>query len=338
MPRIFSKVVFSTVLPCLLLIGCNTDKKTSDSKASTDQKPPEIAVPKFDRDSAFTYVAQQVAFGPRVPNTAAHEACKNWLVSKLKSYGVEVIEQNFKARAYTGTMLDGTNIIAQYKPENPRRIVLASHWDSRHITDSPLTKGKKDQPVMGADDGASGVGILLEIARTLQANPVDFGVDLVFFDSEDHGDGGPNAAPDTWCLGSQYWARNSTYKNGIKPEYGILLDMVGASAPRFGHEEYSEYYAKDVVDKVWDLAFSMGYSNIFVDSQVGGITDDHVYVNQLARIPMVDIINRPEETQTGFVAHWHTPEDTLDKIDRITLKSVGQLLLAVIYREYAGTL
>jgi Zn-dependent M28 family amino/carboxypeptidase len=334
--KIYS-VFFSLVMPFFLVVGCNGNKTATSSTTAENSEKPKVSVPKFDRDSAFIFVAQQLAFGPRVPNTAAHNACKTWLVNKLKGFGAEVIEQNFQARAYTGTMLDGTNVIAQYKPENTRRIVLSTHWDSRHITDSPLAKGAK-QAVMGADDGASGVGILLEIAQVLQATPVDIGVDLVFFDAEDYGDGGPNGKSESWCLGSQYWARNLHYKGGIKPEYGILLDMVGASAPRFGIEEYSNYYAKDVVDKVWDLAFSMGYSNIFVEERVGGITDDHVFVNQLARIPMVDIINRPADTQTGFVAHWHTPEDTLDKIDRITLKSVGQLLLAVVYREYAGTL
>lgn len=316
---------------------CKREPKSPDTTPENIE-PPTVAVPKFERDSAYAYVAKQVSFGPRVPNTPAHQACRAWLVEKLNSFGVTVQVQEFQARAYTGTLLKGANIIAQYKPELPRRILLAAHWDSRHQTDSPAHAGPKDQPVMGADDGASGVGILLEVARVLQANPVDLGVDLILFDLEDYGDNSSTAQPDTWCLGSQHWSRNLHYTNGIRPTYGILLDMVGAPAPRFGQEEFSVYYAKDVVDKVWNLAYSMGYNNLFVDEPVGGITDDHVYVNQLARIPMIDIINRPIDSPTGFVAHWHTPDDTLDKIDRSTLKSVGQLMLAVIYREYAGTL
>jgi len=309
----------------------------SDAKNKVEEKEITIKVPRFERDSAFKYVSQQLAFGPRIPNSEAHLACQSYLASSLKKFGAEVTEQKFISKSFDGKSLNGNNIIGRFNTSAQRRILLGAHWDSRPFTDSPLTVGDKNQPVPGADDGASGVGVLLEIARQLQLNPVDFGVDIVFFDLEDYGDSNGGAS-ETWCLGSQYFSKNLIYQANEKPEYGILLDMVGASGARFAKEEISVQYAGNVVDKVWNLAQAMGYGNYFVNDRVGAITDDHYFVNSIAQIPMIDIINRPVDTQTGFVAHWHTPEDTLDKIDRNTLRAVGQLILAIIYREYGGTL
>lgn len=314
------------------LPGCQ-----SDAKNKVEEKEIAIKVPRFERDSSFKFVSQQIAFGPRIPNSEAHLSCQNYLASSLKKFGAEVTEQKFIAKSFDGKSLNGNNIIGRFNPSAQRRILLSAHWDSRPFTDSPITVGDKKQPVLGADDGASGVGVLLEIARQLQLNPVDFGVDIVFFDLEDYGDSNGGAS-ETWCLGSQYFSKNLIYQSNNKPEYGILLDMVGASGARFAKEEISVQYAGNVVDKVWNLAQAMGYGNYFVNDRVGAITDDHYFVNSIAQIPMIDIINRPNDTQTGFVAHWHTPDDTLDKIDRNTLRAVGQLLLAVIYREHSGTL
>lgn len=318
----------------LFFYACKNDKP----QASNLQQPVS-SVPSFNRDSAYNFVAQQVAFGPRVPVTPAHEACKNWLVSKFKSYGATVIEQDFQAKRYDGKPADGTNIIAQYNPNVGKRILLAAHWDSRHIADSPLSTERKDEPVLGADDGGSGVAVLLEIARQLQQNPVAIGIDLVLFDSEDLGDDDskePTAA-NTWCLGTQYWARNLHVAN-YRPQYGILLDMVGSKGAQFPIEEYSQQIAPQVVADVWQLAENLGYGNLFPKTNGGGVTDDHYFVSTIAKIPMIDIINRSTTTKTGFGAHWHTHDDDMDIIDRKTLKSVGQLMLAVIYRENDGTL
>jgi len=309
----------------------------SDAKNKVEKKEITLKVPRIERDSAFLYVSQQIAFGPRIPNSEAHKDCQNYLATSLKKFGAEVIEQKFNANSFDGKSLNGNNIIGRFNPNAQRRILLGAHWDSRPYTDSPITVGDKKRPVLGADDGASGVGVLLEIARQLQLNPLEFGVDIVFFDLEDYGDSNGGAS-ETWCLGSQYFSKNLIYQSYNKPEYGILLDMVGASGARFAKEEISVQYAGNVVEKVWNLAQAMGYNNYFVNDRVGAITDDHYFVNSIAQIPMIDIINRPIDTQTGFVAHWHTPEDTLDKIDRNTLRAVGQLILAVIYREHSGTL
>jgi Peptidase family M28 len=315
--------------------GCKSDSSQSRAATGTEELQP-VPVPKFDRDSAFTFVGKQLEFGPRVPNTGAHRQCRDWLVSQFKSYGLTVLEQDFKATAYTGETLNGTNIMAQYKPEAPRRILLAAHWDSRHIADSPLSTERQDEPIPGADDGGSGVAVLLEIARQLQANPAGVGVDLLLFDAEDHGDDNdqtPN--PESWCLGSQYWSKNMV-PSGYHPKYGILLDMVGAKNARFPKEGVSMRFAPAVTNKVWKLAQNLGYSTYFTETKSGAITDDHYFVNTLTGIPMIDIINKSGNTQTGFGAHWHTHNDNMDVIDIRTLRAVGQTLLEVIYREATG--
>lgn len=312
--------------------NCTEDKPTVETPPKVITK--KIPIPGFNRDSAYTYVAKQVEFGPRVPNTTAHKNTKSWLSSQLKKFGATVIEQDFQAKAYTGTTLNGTNIIGQINPAAPRRILLAAHWDSRHVSDYDPDASKFNTHVDGADDGASGVGVLLEVARTIQANPIELGVDIIFFDAEDHGE--PQANNDySWCLGSQYWSRNF-HVSAYKPKYGILLDMVGAKNPRFRKEGYSMAYAPDLTNKVWKLAREMGHGNYFTDEKGGGITDDHRMVNEIAKIPMIDIINTPHDANPVFVKHWHTTTDNMDNINKRTLGAVGQLMIAVIYNEEMG--
>lgn len=320
------------VLP-FLITACGEEAPANSSTPAADPAPTAAAkpVPKFDRDSAFAYVARQVEFGPRVMNTSAHDATGDWLVQKLTSFGAVVEEQTFTATAYDGTILQGTNIIGKYKPELTDRILLAAHWDTRHVADSPL----EDDPnavVEGADDGASGVGVLLEIARHLGADTPEIGVDIVFLDAEDYG---ASEDTDSWGLGAQHYARTLA---GVKPRYGILLDMVGARNPRFAIEGVSQHFAPQVVKKVWSLAAQMGYGTYFVNEDGGAVTDDHYFINQIAGIPTIDIINRRTDTESGFVRHWHTGDDGIDAIDKRSLRAAGQVVLAVIYREAAGTL
>lgn len=334
----FPKKILASVLATFLVLnfGCKPEKP----KKNTPPPAPveEVAVPKFDRDSAFSFVKKQVDFGPRLPNTEGHRKTKEWLVGKFKSYGLTVIEQDFEAKAYTGTILKSTNIIAQYNPSATKRILLAAHWDTRHIADSPAATERKNEPILGADDGGSGVGVLLEIARQLQAAPADIGVDIVLFDAEDHGDDeSPDPQPQSWCLGSQHWAKNLVPQN-YHAKYGVLLDMVGAKNTRFPREGVSMNYAPQLVGKVWKLGQSLGYARFFSDKKVGAITDDHYFVNSIANIPMIDIIGMPQApgAPTSFGEHWHTHNDNMNVIDVRTLRAVGQTLLAVIYREAAG--
>lgn len=303
---------------------------------------PKVNVPEFSGDSAFAFVKKQVDFGPRVPGSPAHKSCAAWLSKEFKKYGLTVIEQPFKAKTYFGN-LDAVNIIAQYKPELSNRILLCSHWDSRHIAD----KDTKDanQPILGADDGASGVGVLLEMARMLQQNPVEYGVDLICFDAEDLGDEREPASSssimmqntaETWCLGSQYWASN-LHKPGYKAQFGILFDMVGASGAKFPREGYSMIKAPNQVNRIWGIAAELGYNELFVNTPAGQITDDHVFVMRGTNIPTVDIIGMPKNTGSGpmFGDHHHTHFDNLSIIDPEILRKVGQVTATVIYREAA---
>lgn len=324
------------VVVCSLIFVCTHCKNDKPEIPVNPQPNIEVQIPKFERDSAYNYIAKQVSFGPRVPNTPAHTACKNWMVSKMKSLGAKVIEQDFKATAYTGEVLNGTNIIAQYNPDNPIRIALFAHWDSRHISDHDPIEENKTKPVMGADDGGSGVGVLMEIARHLQQSPIQLGVDIIFFDLEDYGES-QSEDYTTWCLGSQYWSKN-LHKSGYKAKYGILLDMVGASNAQFTMEEISMSVAPTLVRKVWKLGQGMGYNGYFVNEKTKAIIDDHLFVNRIARIPTINIINKPKGSETGFTKCWHTQCDDMSNIDKRTLRAVGQTVLATVYRENNGTL
>ena len=342
------QLFFSTISRLVLLVAvllfvthCSEDKQQQEK--NNQESVTTYQVPKFDRDSAYQFVVQQLSFGPRVPNSQGHEDCKNWLLGQFEQFGLEVIAQNFEAKAHTGVVYNSTNIIAQHNPEAEVRVILAAHWDTRYIADSPLSKERREEPIPGADDGGSGVAVLLEIARQLQQSPLPFGVDIILFDAEDQGISRTSDEEDgaedqlSWCLGSQYWSKNF-HKKGYKAQYGILLDMVGAKNARFPKEYYSMQFAPSLVNDIWSLAGRMGYSNYFHDSRVGGITDDHYFVNTLARIPMIDIINLPADEQNqSFGDHWHTHQDDLDIIDARTLRAVGQVILAVLYGEANGT-
>ena len=323
----------------MLFFQCQND---NTSATAVDNPPKQVTVPSFNRDSAYAYVAQQVAFGPRVLGSEGHQQCKEWLVSKLKAFGAEVVEQDFEAEVYTGDKFSATNIIGQYNPAARKRVVLAAHWDTRHIADSPLSTERKNEPILGADDGGSGVGVLLEIARNLQSNPIDLGVDIVLFDAEDYGDSeseDENSAY-TYAIGAQYWARNP-HRSNYQAQYGILLDMVGTKDARFPKEGFSMRYAAPLVNRIWDLAARMGYGNYFANVNAGGITDDHRMVNEVGRIPMIDIINlplKPNDDPPPFGSHWHTHNDDMHIINKRTLKAVGQVVTAVIYREAGGNL
>ncbi|MFB9865457.1 M28 family peptidase [Rufibacter immobilis] len=319
-------------LGLLLTSGFYACDKKGNTETATAEQPAATAavnVPAFNADSAYQFVARQVAFGPRVPNTPAHRACGDFLVAKLKGYGANVLEQPFTAQAYTGTTLNLRNIMAQYNPKATNRILLSAHWDTRHMADKDSVNA--DKPADGANDGASGVAVLLEIARQLQANPLqgNVGVDLLLFDGEDYG----QDAPESWGLGSQYWSKN-LLPSGYQAQYGILLDMVGAKGARFAREETSRVYAGDVVEKIWKTANQIGYSDYFPFQDSPGITDDHTFVIQNANIRMADIIAYDSSSPDGFFGPYHhRHSDNMDIIDRNTLKAVGQTVLHVVMTE-----
>ncbi len=282
----------------------------------------------FNADSAYNFINKQMSFGDRVPNTPGHKSCGDYLIAALKQYADKVSAQTATVNSPTLGSLKIRNIIARFDEQNVNRIVLFAHWDTRYTADR--TEATKAQHVPGADDGGSGVGVLLEIARQLKLEKPKIGVDIVLFDAEDQGLS--QGAPESWCLGSQYWSKNNPL-GGSKPKYGILLDMVGASGATFYKEAGSRQYASSVVDKVWNTAISSGYGSYFITADGPAVTDDHVFVNTLARIPTIDIINYDQNRPGNFGNHWHTPNDNMNIIDKLVLKAVGQTLMNVIYTE-----
>ncbi|MEY4927952.1 MAG: hypothetical protein RI894_2388 [Bacteroidota bacterium] len=293
-------------------------------------------VPDFNADSTYAFTAKQVGFGPRVTGSEAHRKCGDWAVSKFKGYGCKVIEQPFDARLYDGTVKKARNITAQINPEAAMRIFISAHWDSRNIAEEDKDPAKQKQAILGADDGATGVAMLIEIARVLQATPLakNLGVDLVMFDAEDLGKNDDETGK-SWGLGSQHWAGNPPVPN-YQARYGILLDMVGAKNAVFPKEAVSQKYAPEIQDKIWQIAHEAGYSGFFSMDKCNGVTDDHFFVNDIGKIPTVDIINLDLSPGNGgyrFGAYHHTHDDNMSIIDKSTLKAVGQTLLHVIFRE-----
>lgn len=324
--------------PVLLLfltaVSCGNSKSNSGQPEETDKEV--IKAPEFNADSAYRYIQVQADFGPRVPNTRAHKECGDYLAGQLEKFGAKVYNQYADLIAYDGTLLKARNIIGAYKPESKKRVLLCAHWDSRPYADHDPDPKNHHTPILGVNDGASGVGVLLEIARQLQKEQPALGIDIVFFDAEDYGtpefyEGRHKA--DTWCLGSQYWAR-TPHVQGYNARYGILLDMVGGKDVTFYYEGYSARTARSQMKKIWKKAAELGYGKYFVKEDGGEVTDDHIYVNTLARIPCVDIINYDANNpQSSFGSFWHTVNDTMENIDRNTLKAVGQTVMDVIYNE-----
>ena len=332
----------------LLVLAQACRDEPADTPAAPTPPPAEevrrvnLPVPAFSADSAYAHVARQVGFGPRVPNSEAHAAARDYFRRTLERYGLDVTVQEFPARFFDGARATGYNIVASVNPAATRRVFLSAHYDTRPFADSELEDepARRDEPIDGADDGASGAGVLLEVARLLGEDPpADLGVDLVFFDAEDYGkpDGKTQDDVYTWGLGSQHWARQP-HVAGYAPEWGILLDMVGAEGAVFGRELYSRQYAGGLQNKIWALARRMGRGERFVDAQVGAVTDDHFFVNTIAGWPTVDIIYKPVSGDPSFGAHWHTHDDDLDVISTETLGDVGQVVTAVVYKAAGNVL
>jgi len=322
----------------ILFDGChgNSDRSTPTSTIDISKNQSALSsIPAFSPDTAYKYTKEQVDFGPRIPGTKAHEKCLQFIVSKLKADGLTVTIQKSSTKTFDGKTFDFENVTASSQPGNTRRILLCTHWDTRPFADADSVdpKGTFD----GADDGASGVATLLELGRHLKDAKVSVGVDLVFFDIEDYGqdnstghDGNYPEMKDSWCLGSQYWAKN--LPSNYAPLFGILLDMVGGKNAVFPMEGTSMHFAPDVVNKVWDIAGKLGYGNYFTHDATNMTTDDHLYINEIANIPTIDIVHY-EVTHGDYPYFHHKHSDNMSVIDTASLHVVGRTLLNVIYQE-----
>jgi Zn-dependent M28 family amino/carboxypeptidase len=313
------------LLIILILSGCSEEKNTGLSFTEKGRE-----VPAFDVDSAYHFVNEQVEMGPRVPNSEAHQKALNYFQEKLRSYAGNnaVYVQRFEAEGYDETLSLG-NVIAAFNLSSPDRIMISAHWDSRPRADMDSTD--TENPILGADDGASGVGVLLELARRFRDNPPPVGVDIVLFDGEDYGESGDLAR---YFLGSRYWSQNPPVP-GYNPRFGILLDMVGGIGAQFPKEQYSVNYAPNLVNEVWNIAAEKGYGELFLNEQGAAVSDDHVIVNEQAGIPIINIIHhyRKSNGVAEFHPYWHTQADDMDIISKETLQAVGDVMAELIYNR-----
>ena len=313
-----------------VVLSCGGRKASAPVTATT------VETPEFCADSAFNFIKKQTDFGPRVPNTEAQLKCAAWLMNKLAHYGASTMLQEFETVAFDKTKLRCYNIIGSFNPDSPARIILCSHWDSRPWADNDPDPANWMKPVDAANDGASGVGVILEIARLMQKQAPEIGVDCIFFDAEDWGPGESYPIQDSekwWGLGTQYWAKHP-HKEGYRARYAILLDMVGGKGAAFCREGFSVKYGKPVVDKVWKAANTLGFGSFFLPVNGGYVTDDHFFINAMANIPAIDIVPYlPNCPESSFGPTWHTVSDNIDNIDKRVLEAVGKTLIEVIYNE-----
>ena len=325
------KIAYAACM-AVTFVSCGLRKQTSDQTITMQPSGPT-----FMADSAYQFCQQQCDFGPRTMNSDAHERCAQWIISKFAQYGMAVTIQQTTLKGYDGTPLKSTNIIASYLPEQNDRLLLCAHWDGRPWADNDPDEANHKTPVLAANDGASGVAVMLEIARLLSSDTLKLGVDFVCFDAEDWGVPQWSDVADTgdsWALGAQYWAANCPRQQAKKYRFGILLDMVGGQGAQFYKEGMSVQYASNVVDKVWSAAQVVGFGSMFPAQTGSRITDDHIPVNTVAKIPCIDIIPYyPDCQQSSFGPTWHTVSDDMEHIDRNTLQAVGQTVIQVLFSE-----
>lgn len=329
--RITLYCVFITGLLFLVFsCGNNTEEKTTVKENPPVTEKAHVEPPAFNADSAFEFVKKQCDFGPRNPGSKAHEKCASWLENKLESFGAKVYAQRTTLSTYDQKKWLCKNIIGEFNPEAKERILLMAHWDSRPISEHESSTSERNKPILGANDGASGVGVLLEVARNIALKKPEIGIDIFLNDLEDYGDPEGNVG-DSWCLGTQYWSKNP-HRPQYYAKYGILLDMVGAKGAVFPKEGTSVDYARSIVDKVWGKAQQMGFSDYFIDAQTQPTTDDHLYVNSNTSIPTIDIVHYDTKSRSYFPCH-HKQCDDMSQIDKKTLEVVGKVLLELIYNE-----
>lgn len=304
-----------------MVVGCGN----SAARHTAAAEPKAVDMPAFSADSAYAYVAKQVQFGPRIPGAPGHEQCAQWLRQELARHGADTILLQQATLEGYGPMI---NILGRYNPQADKRLLLLAHWDTRPWADAEPDTSLHNQPIDGANDGASGVGVLLELARLIGAQRPEIGVDLLFVDAEDSGN---DQDDDSWARGSQYFAQHLPYgSDAPMPQMAVLLDMVGGKDAKFPRELFSQQYAPAVNNHVWSLAKRHNLAARFPDKLGAAINDDHLPLLR-AGIPTIDIIESQNPHTGSFNPTWHTLQDNIQNIDPQTLGDVGQLMTILIY-------
>lgn len=316
----------------LMASACGNKSADRQADAAQDTVAPRQAVLDVmaDADSVYARVAEQVAFGPRVPGTPGHTRCVDYITRRLKDAGADVTVQDtiFAPAGCAMKPQRVRNITGRFNAGAPRHVLLLAHYDTRPWADQEADSTLHSTPIDGANDGASGVGVLLEIARLMNRLPKDVEVEMLFVDAEDAGTYDDDFS---WCIGSQAWADAFDPTSRRVPEYAILLDMVGARDARFHREYFSDRYARNVNNLVWDAARRAGYGERFPDAPGGALNDDHIHIMRVG-IPAVDIVESANPSTGSFNPTWHTLDDNIDNIDPATLKMVGDVVINTIFK------
>lgn len=305
---------YSVLILFLSLFSCgliNSEKKT---KLST-------FTPAFNEQTAYNYIADQLKLGNRIPETKSHKLCQNMIMKHFMGMGYLVKSEKAIKQGGAG-LLTINNIMASYKSLNPKKkILLATHYDTRYLSNDSI-----QVPVPGANDGASGTSVLMEIANIIKKDSVDYDIDFVFFDGQDQGQ---DEYPKTWNLGAQKWAKS----NKASYDFGIVLDMVGAENAQFAKEKFSSYFCEDLQKKIWTIGEELDYGSYFPkDNTVEQLINDHYFINNYSKskVPTLLITDYRAKTNSYF-PQWHTKDDVLEHIHKPTLKAVGQTLVELLY-------
>jgi hypothetical protein len=291
----------------VLLAGCQ-------ARAGADKPAGSV---EFNGPTALTYVQKQMSFGPRIPNQAGHRQTGDWLLAELRARADTVVVQEIRHVTHKGDTLRLRNFFARFRPQATERVLFLAHWDTRPVADRSMNVAQQRQPVPGANDGASGVAVLLGVADALKAKPPANGVDLLFVDGEDYGD---FADTNDVLIGSRWFAAHQP--PGYQPLYAILFDMVGDKDLQIHQEGNSLAFAPEVVRSVWRVAAARGYERQFVPDVRHTLTDDHVALQKVG-IHAIDVVDFD-------YPYWHTTEDTIDKVSAESLQIVGDVAVSLV--------
>jgi glutaminyl-peptide cyclotransferase len=296
------------LLALIVMLGCQARAGGSKGGGGASE---------FNGPTAFTYVERQMAFGPRIPNKPGHTQTGDWLLAELRARADTVIVQEIRHVIRRGDTLRLRNFFARFRPQATERVLFMAHWDTRPMADRSENLGQQRMPVPGANDGASGVAVLLGVADALKARAPTGGVDLLFVDGEDYGD---FADTNDVLIGSRWFAAHQPA--GYQPLFAVLFDMVGDKDLQIYQEGNTVAFAPEVVQRVWRVAAERGHERQFVPSVRHTLTDDHVAL-QKAGLHAIDVVDFD-------YPYWHTTEDTLDKVSAASLQIVGDVAVALV--------